>query len=72
MQHFEYLLKVHEMVCNKESKGLDMAKVWNSDTSIIDEVEEIFKGFSEEQFQHLVQIFPVCAQLPDNRKEVKT
>jgi uncharacterized membrane protein len=61
---------VHEMVSKKESQGLDMAKVWNNDSSIIDQVEEVFKGFSDEQFVHLMQMFPVCTQLPDNRKEV--
>jgi hypothetical protein len=63
---------VHEMVSKKESEGLNMAKVWNNDTSIIDQVEEVFKGFSDEQFVHLMQMFPVCTQLPDNRKEVLT
>jgi hypothetical protein len=60
------------MVSKKESDGLNMAKVWNNDTSIIDQVEEVFKGFSDEQFVHLMQMFPVCTQLPDNRKEVMT
>lgn len=59
------------MVSNKESEGLDMAKVWNNDSSIIDQVKEVFKGCSAEQFLHLMQMFPICTQLPDNRKEVK-
>lgn len=58
------------MVNKKEKDGLDMAKVWNNDASIIDQVEEIFTGFSDEQYQHLMQMFPICTQLPDNRKEV--